>query len=381
MSFHVFSGVLNIFCSCKNISPARPLMHEVNLMIRDGRYGQGMDFMDVRYDCSVIAVISVDVKRRLWLWNASLRPQKNRSWGPKRWVVILKKYLELLNLYFLNLIAEHQFWVLWWDLNRFDIWALSWCLAVVLMAPWFCAKIRLISPSANFSTSRLTVKPLSLSLEMITYTVALPAVMWRFLQPWDCQKDLAPAEMVCVEMHRANFRKARSICGRLSKTSLHLRSNNFTPCTSTRGWTGRAPRCPGGISTLFEHQVLQGLANFVTQEVKPWQQDGQAVALLSKSRGPHRIMLFLQHNVQDAVDAGRLAINVLSSMALVPWCWNQSWPMTADGVRIPSCWHFLNPLSIEWFVCWFGSTNLTLKKWHFLPAYQECVHLHKSENG
>lgn len=157
--------------------------------------------------------------------------------------------------------------------------------------------------------------------------------------------------------------------------------NNFTPCTSTRGWTGRAPRCPGGISTLFEHQVLQGLANFATQEVKPWQQDGQAVALLSKSRGPHRIMLFLQHNVQDAVDAGRLAINVLSSMALVPWCWNQSWPMTADGVRIPSCWHFLNPLSIEWFVCWFGSTNLTLKKWHFLPAYQECVHLHKSENG
>ena len=42
-------------------------MHEVNLMIRDGRYGQGMDFMDVRYDCSGIAVISVDVKRRLWL--------------------------------------------------------------------------------------------------------------------------------------------------------------------------------------------------------------------------------------------------------------------------------------------------------------------------
>ena len=53
---------------------------------------------------------------------------------------------------------------------------------------------------------------------MITYTVALPAVMWRFLQPWDCQKDLAPAEMV-VEMHCANFRKAPS-----SKRAVDMRS-------------------------------------------------------------------------------------------------------------------------------------------------------------
>ena len=324
-----------------------------------------------------------------WCWEAPValkclaQTSQNVSWGPKRWVAILQKYLEPL------LFETDSRASVLGTLMRFDIWALLRCLAVVLMAHWFCAKIRLISCSANFSTSTLTVKPLSLSLEMITYTVALPAVMWRFVakpQPWDCQKDLARPhwKALCKIQKGALFphwqdrlfpRKERSII----KDVFPPQQQQFYPLHLDEGmdWAGT------GVSWMNLHTVwTPSFTVWQTLWLRKWNHDPKMVRQWHCRPTEQDTALFTTQCTRccwccRSLGHKRPQFNGIGALVLKPI-------LAHDGgwSPYPIMSTILKPLSIEWFVCWFESTNLTVTKIALFYLHTKNVFIYiKVKNG